>query len=147
MEGLIKAADQRLLRHLLEVAVEAALKELVRMQSAKLHEPTMRNIRKVVADAYGVSVGALLGHRRFSKLVRARHVAMYLCGTLTPHSMLEVAEDFAGRDRTTVMHGQRQIKKLLSKNKELQRTIEGIEGQFVEFGRRKAKKPKKSRKK
>jgi chromosomal replication initiator protein len=64
----------------------------------------------VVADFFGITVEDLVGPSRSRALVHARQIAMYLCRELTDLSLPRIGEKFGGRDHTTVMHGERQIK-------------------------------------
>ena len=51
--------------------------------------------------------------RRNRRLVYARQVAMYLCRELTDHSLPAIAQQFGGRDHTTVLHAHRKIQREL----------------------------------
>jgi chromosomal replication initiator protein len=47
--------------------------------------------------------------RRDKHVVRARHVAMFLCRELTTHSLPAIGRSFGMRDHTTVMHALRRV--------------------------------------
>lgn len=70
-------------------------------------QQTIDRVLRVVADAHGYTVEALVGPRRQRGLVAARQQAMWLCRALTGASLPEVARAIGGRDHTTVMHGVR----------------------------------------
>lgn len=66
-------------------------------------------IQILVAGWYRMSVDDLTCHRRFSRLVKPRQVAMYLCRDLLDRSFPEIGRRFGGRDHTTIMYGVRRI--------------------------------------
>jgi chromosomal replication initiator protein len=66
----------------------------------------------VVADHFGLTVEELCGHGRSQGLVRARHIAMYLCRELTGLSWNGIGALFDHRDHTTVMSAHRRIVQL-----------------------------------
>jgi hypothetical protein len=71
--------------------------------------PSIREIQKAVCKHYEVEMADILSPRRMAKIVRPRQVAMYLCKTLTPHSLPQIGRRFGGRDHTTVLHAVRKI--------------------------------------
>ncbi len=75
-------------------------------------EPSVRMIAEASAEFYGVRYREILSGRRNQRLVRARHVAMYLARTLTGRSLPEVGRAL-GKDHTTVMHGMRSVDRML----------------------------------
>lgn len=93
--------------------------------------PVLR-IQHAVCEAYGVSMGQLLGVGRTSDVVRPRQVAMYLSRTLflsrtrMPRSMPDIARRFGGRDHTTVMHAVRKIEQLYREDEQLRDRINHI---------------------
>ena len=70
--------------------------------------PTMAQIKKVVAEEFGVTELDLMSDRRASEIARPRQVAYLLCKQLTPHSLPAIGRAFC-RDHTTVMLGVRKI--------------------------------------
>ena len=46
-----------------------------------------------------------------------RHIAMYLCRTMTDTSLPRIGSQFGGRDHTTVMHAMDHIEKMRSEDK------------------------------
>lgn len=96
--------------------VREALKDLLALQ-AKL--VTISNIQKIVAEYYKIKISDLLSKRRNRSIARPRQVAMTLAKELTNHSLPEIADNFGGRDHTTVMHAQRTIKSLITSNANL----------------------------
>jgi hypothetical protein len=57
-------------------------------------------------------------------IVLPRQVAMYLCKTLTPHSLPKISARFGGRDHTTALSNVRKIERLMAIDPELAKTLE-----------------------
>ena len=89
---------------------QETLRDLLRAQQQAI---SIGNIQKIVADYYQLRMADLLSKRRTRTLVRPRQVAMTLAKELTTHSLAEIGDGFGGRDHTTVLHAERQIRKLL----------------------------------
>jgi Bacterial dnaA protein helix-turn-helix len=84
-------------------------------------------IQRVVADYYGLSFIDLLSHRRTTKLVRPRQIAMYLTKKLTLKSLPEIGRRFRGRDHTTVLHGIKRITELIEHDADLAHDVDELE--------------------
>lgn len=68
---------------------------------------TMRAARAIQAatcEHFGIDLGDLLGARRYLDLVRARHLAMFLCRQRLGLSYPELGIAFGNRDHSTVVH-------------------------------------------
>ena len=60
------------------------------------------------AKMFGLTVEDLCGKSRRRPLVTARQIGMYVFRELTDFSYPKIAEEFGGRDHTTVMHAVRE---------------------------------------
>ncbi len=89
-------------------------------------EVSAERIQQVVADHFGLRVVDLKSKRRTSAIATPRQVAMYLCRTLTSHSLPEIGRLFGGRDHTTVMHGCRKIEELRGRDPSLAQTLRNL---------------------
>ena len=69
-------------------------------------------IKRSVAEVFGVTPAELDSMRRNLPLVRARHIAMGLAKRLTSRSLPEIARQFGNRDHTTVLHAVRKYQAL-----------------------------------
>jgi hypothetical protein len=69
-------------------------------------------IKRSVADVFGVTPAELDSTGRSLPLVQARHVAMGLAKRLTGRSLPEIARQFGDRDHTTVLHAVRKYQAL-----------------------------------
>lgn len=93
---------------------------------------SLARIKRLTADAFGVTVAELEGERRAAYIVRPRQVAMYLGRQLTNRSLSVIGRAFGSRDHTTVHHAARRIETLRPLDPELDDTIAGIEDQLRE---------------
>lgn len=93
-----------------------ALKDLLALR-AKL--VTIENIQKTVASYFKIKVSDLLSKDRSRIIARPRQIAMALAKELTNHSLPEIAENFGGRDHTTVLHACQKVKELIAADNNL----------------------------
>lgn len=85
--------------------------------------PSIREIRQVVGDFYGLTVHDMTSVRRKARLVRGRHVAMYMARVLTNRSYPEIGRLFGDIDHTSVMFAVKKIEKLLDADPDIAREI------------------------
>ncbi len=83
-------------------------------------------IIQLVADFYNVKVSDLKGKRRLKRIVRPRHVAMWLVRKHTELSFPEMGRVF-GRDHATVQHACKKIRNELERDADLRSSIESLE--------------------
>ena len=76
---------------------------------------TMERVQQATADFFGVTVRDLKSDRRDAKVVRARHVAMFLCRTDLSMTFEQIGRAFGNRDHTTIVYGCRKIEKELAR--------------------------------
>jgi len=96
---------------------ERVLQDLLPGHEAKSIDPPM--ILQATAEAYGLTVGDLVGVSRKQPLAQCRQVAMYLCRDLTSLSLPRIGEVFGGRDHTTVMYAIDRVKKIMETDREV----------------------------
>ena len=65
---------------------------------------TVREIQERTAEAFGVSVEALVSPSRAGAVAWPRQVAMYLARELTDQTLPAIGRAFGGRNHTTVLH-------------------------------------------
>jgi chromosomal replication initiation ATPase DnaA len=66
----------------------------------------------------------IVGPSRLKELVEARHLAIYLCITITGLSYPQIGRYFGGRDHTSVLHAHRKIEALRLMNPDLSQKID-----------------------
>ena len=107
----------------LELA-EEALKDVIYPSKGKDITPAL--IIDVVAEHFGVKPEDITSKKRNSEFVQPRHVAMYLCRTLTETSLISVAKILGKKDHTTVINGVDKITAELQRNEELRNKVDAI---------------------
>ena len=85
---------------------------------------SIADIQKAAESYYGISHDELVGKSRTAHIVRARHMAMYLCRTLIDVPFQSIADAFGGKDHTTVMTA---YKNIIERSKDDIDTIGDIE--------------------
>ncbi len=93
-------------------------------QRDRADRPTVREIALQTARHFSLTLADLRSPLRHRALVTARNVAVYLARQLTDESLERIGKYFGGRDHTTVMHGCRQIEKLLESDPAVRRSVD-----------------------
>ena len=88
------------------------------------------NIKKSVAEFFGLKVSDLEGSKRTREIVYPRQVAIYLIRKHTNLSLPQIGKEFGDRDHTTIMHSCEKIENELINNESLKEKIGLIEKQF-----------------
>ncbi|MBQ3038608.1 MAG: chromosomal replication initiator protein DnaA [Clostridia bacterium] len=87
---------------------------------------TPQKIIECVCEFYKLKPEDLKGPSRVKEVVTPRHIAMYLCKTLTDMNFVTIAKVFGNRDRTSVMHGVDRIMKIIQTDSNLKSEIDFI---------------------
>ena len=81
---------------------------------------------EVVVDRFDVKVSDLQGKRRPKSIAFPRQVCMHLARELTDLSLEEIGGYFGGRDHTTVLHADRQIRRLRTEDPKIESLIQSL---------------------
>jgi chromosomal replication initiator protein len=100
-----------------------ALRELGYVKEGPL---SLGEIMSAVCTHLKVSEDQLRSDKRHAQLVRARHIAMFLCKDLTEHSLGEIGGFYGNRDHSTVLHAVRKVGKDLKKDEEMRQDLHVI---------------------
>ena len=87
------------------------------------------HVQRVVADEFDISKIDLESDRRLDEYVLPRHIAIYLCKTLTLKSLPEIGRKFH-RDHTTILHAIRKITKQIRVNSFICQTVHDLATQL-----------------
>ena len=97
-----------------------------------MRKPTIGEIQKQVELYYNISHADLVGQKRSRKIVYARQVAIYLSRTMLDMPYQHIANDFGGRDHTTIMYSITNVEEKLKENRDLREEIENIKKRIRE---------------
>lgn len=87
--------------------VELVLKDYVSSEGKHMVTPEL--IKQVTADYFDITVEELVSTRREKRISTPRHIAMYLCRTLTDTSYPDIGRAFGGKHYSTVMYACDQV--------------------------------------
>ena len=94
---------------------------------------SMDMIIKIVAEYYRLSPNELKGKKRTEHIKNARHIAIYLCRELTEYSLMEIGENFGGRDHATILHSHRATVETCNSDSNLYSTLEMLKRMIKEY--------------
>lgn len=83
-------------------------------------------IQEVTAKHFNKKIEDLKGSSREKTINQARQVAIYLCRELTELSFPKIAEQFGGRDHSTIMHAYERIKTRRKAEFELDQAVQEL---------------------
>lgn len=106
------------------IDLEAAREYVDRRLGARRVE--LREIAVATARHFSLRLSDLRSASRRRVVVRARGVAMYLARELAGSSLNQIGSFFGGRDHTTVLHGCRRTKELLSSEPAIRQAIQQV---------------------
>ncbi len=106
--------------------VQTALVDLLPQRSSL--EP--RQVLKVVASAFGLSIDRLLGRDRSREVALPRQVAMYILREEENISLPQIGEAMGGRDHTTVMYACEKVADMMERDDRLRRQVLQIREQL-----------------
>ena len=131
LEGALHrlAAASRLGERRLDLALATQiLRPLFRAPAPK----TVEQVQRLVAEQFHVTERDLVCHRRSTKVVVPRQVAMYLARKGTQATYAEIAEGFGGRNHTTVLHAVRTVEQRRAVEPEFAAMLESLETRLAD---------------
>jgi len=111
----------------LDLAKEA-LRDLV---VAPNHSISIQTIADAVLERYNARLSDLQSKRRAQSVALPRQICMYLARRLTNRSLEEIGAFFGGRDHTTVLHAERKIQQMVTRDPAFRGLMEAIEGDVL----------------
>ena len=94
-----------------------------------LRKLTIEEIQQTVAKKYSVEVSQILSEERTQSLVTPRQLAMYIARKFTMKGLKEIAQQFK-KTHSTVIHGVKNIEKMLDVDDDLKSNLEEILSEF-----------------
>lgn len=95
-------------------------------QKRPLLNAQIQDVIKTVANHYRLKQQAIKGKSRKKRLVRARHVAMYVCKEYLHEPYAEIGRWFSDRDHSSVLHAYHKINDLLEEDGVIQQEVSAI---------------------
>ncbi|MEI0610179.1 chromosomal replication initiator protein DnaA [Brachyspira pilosicoli] len=91
----------------------------------KLKNATIKEIKRIVADYYGIEMNAFDSKDRTKFIAKVRHVAVYLACEYSKKSVTEIGLEF-NRDHASIIHAREKIKEELKADSHVAREINDI---------------------
>ncbi len=91
---------------------------------------SIASIQQAVADYFQIKVEDLKSKSRSNKVVRPRHIAMYLCRMETDENLVKIGFEFGGRDHSTVSTAIDKIEKDLKTDENLDKMLKEIKNKL-----------------
>ena len=126
IEGVVKrlTAYKEILNDTITInSVKRAIKDVIRVGE---YIPTPDVIIEETARYYSLSPDDLRGQRRSKNIAMARQISMYLMRSLTNLSLLDIGEQYEGRNHSTVLNSVRKVEDLIKKDPEVASTVRDI---------------------
>lgn len=98
-----------------------------RVATPQKNDPSIKDIRKVVADYYGMTVEEMVSNCRKKEIVRARQVAMYFARQLTKLSAARIGANIGSKNHATVVHACKVVEDTSKMDSGFAREIEEIQ--------------------
>ena len=126
IEGVVKrlTAYKEILNDTITInSVKRAIKDVIRIG---VYIPTPEIIIEETACYYSLTGEDLRGQRRSKNIAMARQISMYLMRSLTNLSLLDIGEQYEGRNHSTVLNSVRKVEELIKKDPEVASTVRDI---------------------
>ena len=98
-----------------------ALKDMISPDENREITPDL--IMDVVSEHFNIPISELKGKKRNVDIVRARHIVMYLCRTMTDAALKTIAITLGLKDHSSVIHGVNKIENDIKTNEAFNNTV------------------------
>ncbi len=127
LEGALKRLAAITAMYNEPITLETARKRLAHLIVPENPIITPDQIIKTVARIHNVKTSDILGSSHQKRLVRPRHIAIYLIREHTDLSFPDIGRAVGGRDSSTVQYAYKRIKKLRDQDPDMQAILELLE--------------------
>jgi len=108
-----------------------AIEEVVVEEAPDPKGPSVKDIKRCVAQHFNLTFADLESPRRFAKIVRPRQIAFYLARKLTTRSFPDIGRRFGNKDHTTILHACKLIARKMETDPQLAQTVRCLEEQLT----------------
>ncbi len=109
-----------------KITMEAARKALSHLNISEIKEVNTELILDVVSRYFNVKVEDITSRSRSRDLVKARHIAMYLCRTILGYSYQKIADDFGGLNHSSVLDGCKNVQERYHTDEDVKAYVDEI---------------------
>lgn len=109
-----------------DITMNLAREAIKHLHNNDVNEISVAVIIDVVSRYYGISVEDIMSKKRTRNITVARHIAIFLCRSLTHLSFPEIGKAFNGIHHTSVMGAFDSINEKISINPELKNSIDEL---------------------
>lgn len=109
-----------------KITMEAARNALSHLNISEIKEVNTELILDVVSRYFDVKVEDILSKNRAREIVKARHVAMYLCRTILGYSYQRIADEFGGLNHSSVLDGCKNVQAQYHTDEDVKAYVEEI---------------------
>lgn len=102
--------------------VQEALSNIISPDAQKPVTPEM--IISIVAEHFNITAADIKSSKRSRDIAHPRQICMYLCRLMTDNSLQVIGTALGKNDHTTIIHGEKKIKKELETDESLKSTID-----------------------
>jgi chromosomal replication initiator protein len=127
LEGALKRLAAITAMYNEPITLETARRRLAHLIVSENPIITPDQIIKITARIHNVKTSDILGTSHQKRLVRPRHVAIYLIREHTDLSFPDIGRAVGGRDSSTVQYAYRRIKKQREKDPDMQAILDLLE--------------------
>ncbi len=106
------------------IAAQNAIKDI--LNDNQPVEVTVERIIGEVGRTYGISAADIRSNKRSASISAARQVSMYVVREITQMSMVNIGEEFGGRDHSTVVYAINQTEKNMRADRSFKETVGDI---------------------
>ncbi len=113
-----------------EAALTAFLHDVIDEEPTK--SITVDRVQRAVANQYDLRVSDLTGPRRPKNIAEARQVAMFLTRQMIKLPLMQIGEEFGGRDHGTVIHACKVVSQRMSQADDFRVMVDRLSAKLLE---------------
>ena len=109
--------------------VQDALSSLIDVKTKK-GKVTSQKILNTVSSYFNISTSQLVGKSKTTRIVTARHFAIYLIRNILDMPLKQIGDLFSGRDHATIIHSINKIELMLKTDAEAATIVNTLKKQI-----------------
>lgn len=105
------------------------LRDIISPNANRVITPEL--IIKTVSEHFNISPTVIASKAKSQEVVFPRHIAMYLCRSMTDVSLQTIGSLLGGRDHSTILHGYDKISKDIETNESIRNTVDTLKKKLM----------------